>query len=483
MGSNGGDNASCMAIPARFNVTPVAGTGGHLTPDTPQSVSAGETATFTVAAEPNDILDRVEGCDGALGEAGGYVTGPIKADCSVTASFLPIGIEVVESDGFSQVSEAGGTDQLFVTLTAQPLSNVRIQIESLNTDEAAIRPTWLDFTDQNWNVPQAVTVTGVDDHFIDGSQETGIEASVLDEGSDPLFWDAAQSITVTTTDDDRPGFSVSETDGTTEVTESGGFDSLSVSLDAQPKSPVMIDVAGSDSGEASASPLRVTFTTADWNTPQTVQVAGVDDTARDGDQQSALSFRVDGASDPDFVGLDSQSLAVTTHDDDQPGLLAEPLAGLVTDELQKYEVILGSPTSTDRGYAKLAPVMVQLTNRDNDGSAQPAIRVKPASGLVTSEAGAQTTVRVWLATRPQQTVLLGVRSDDIGEGKAGPATLVFTPDTWKTAQTITVIGVDDRIKDGPQAYHLILDQARSVDPGYHSLPPVTVPATNQDNEK
>jgi len=43
-------------------------------------------------------------------------------------------------------------------------------------------------------------------------------------------------------------------------------------LDAQPSSNVVLSVTSSDTGEATVSPSTLTFTSANWNTTQTVTV-------------------------------------------------------------------------------------------------------------------------------------------------------------------------------------------------------------------
>ncbi len=78
-------------------VTPSAGSGGSITPDTPQTVDDGATTTFTVAATPPYQVDSVSGCGGSLaGDT--YTTGAITGDCTVTATFSIL--DFVFSSGF-----------------------------------------------------------------------------------------------------------------------------------------------------------------------------------------------------------------------------------------------------------------------------------------------------------------------------------------------------------------------------------------------
>ncbi|HWR98272.1 MAG TPA: PKD domain-containing protein, partial [Candidatus Methanoperedens sp.] len=68
------------------SVTPVAGANGSIAPNTPQTVDHGLTKSFTVTANANYHIAAVSGCDGTLAGST-YTTGPVTADCTVTASF------------------------------------------------------------------------------------------------------------------------------------------------------------------------------------------------------------------------------------------------------------------------------------------------------------------------------------------------------------------------------------------------------------
>lgn len=67
-------------------VTPAPGANGGLSPATPQEVLEGDTTRFTILPDAGYHLDVISGCGGAVLGAY-YVTGPITADCTVTASF------------------------------------------------------------------------------------------------------------------------------------------------------------------------------------------------------------------------------------------------------------------------------------------------------------------------------------------------------------------------------------------------------------
>ncbi|WP_221642996.1 DUF4114 domain-containing protein [Nostoc sp. 2RC] len=126
---------------------------------------------------------------------------------SVSSSFLvtiadddTAGVIITESGGSTSVTEAGATDTYTVVLTSQPTANVTI-----NTDGGAqlnLNPNVLIFTPQNWNVPQTVTVSAVDDALVEGTHTQTINHTVssTDTKYDRI---SISSIIVNITDNDR----------------------------------------------------------------------------------------------------------------------------------------------------------------------------------------------------------------------------------------------------------------------------------------
>ena len=229
------------------------------------------------------------------------------------------GFTIVESDGSTEVAESGTTDTFTIVLDAQPSSNVVVAMSSSDTGEATLSGT-ITFTSANWDTPQTVTVTGVDENIIDGNQSSTVTVTIVDSISDNDFSGVAdQTVSVTTTDDDVAGFTIIESDGSTEVAESGSTDTFTVVLDAEPASDVVLTISSDDTGEATVnSPL--TFTSANWDTPQTVIVTGINEDIVDGDIVSTLTVAVDDAnSDDDFDSVANETVSATTTDDDVAG--------------------------------------------------------------------------------------------------------------------------------------------------------------------
>lgn len=79
-----------------------------------------------------------------------------------------------EPPGTLVTSEWGESATFSVTLTSQPVALVVIAVTSNAPDEGLPDSSQLQFTSENWNVPQAVRVTGVDDFVCDGDQAYAI---------------------------------------------------------------------------------------------------------------------------------------------------------------------------------------------------------------------------------------------------------------------------------------------------------------------
>jgi hypothetical protein len=98
---------------------------------------------------------------------GGYGAQYLTDTWRLHSSAHPAGILVSFSVGLT-TSECGDAASFSVILTSPPLDDVVIGLSSSNTGEGTVDRSSLTFTSGTWNVPQWVTVTGVDDAAIDG---------------------------------------------------------------------------------------------------------------------------------------------------------------------------------------------------------------------------------------------------------------------------------------------------------------------------
>jgi hypothetical protein len=125
------------------------------------------------------------------------------------------------------------------------------------------------------------------------------------------------------------------------------------------------------------------------------------------------------------------------------------------------------------------PTDVSVVNADNDTA---GIAVAPTTGLVTSESGGVATFTVKLTSQPLANVVVPVASNNTAEGTVSTPSLTFTAANWNVAQTVTVTGVDDLVRDGDIAYSVVLGVAASGDPAYSGVNPADVSVTNTDDE-
>lgn len=327
---------------------------------------------------------------------------------------------------------AGSNQETFqVELSTQPeaASTVTIPIVVPANGEVTLDKTSLNFTDVNWDTPQTVTVTAVDDAIDDDNQTFNITFGVItsdDEDYDGVV--PGNFIVVTTIDDENPapGINVSPISGPT--SEIGTKATFAVALNSEPTGNVMIAVASSNTDEGVVNKTSLTFNSTNWFQAQTVTVTGQDDDIDDGN--------VD------------------------------------------YSIILGPVTGGDATYNAINPGDVAVVNNDDGDTA--GISVSTISGP-TAENGTTATFTVVLDSEPVANILLDVESLDESEGVANPAQLTFTPGNWNDSQTVTVTGQPDNEVDGNVNYTIQVSIANANGDGkYNGLTAVTVAVTNTD---
>ena len=114
-------------------------------------------------------------------------------------------------------------------------------------------PASLTFTAANWNVPQTVTVTGVNDDVDDGDMAYTIVTAAATSTDANYNGLNAADVSVTNTDNDTAGITVTPTSGLV-TTEAGGTATFTVVLNTQPTADVTIGLTSSDTTEGTVSP-------------------------------------------------------------------------------------------------------------------------------------------------------------------------------------------------------------------------------------
>ena len=343
------------------------------------TVAQGQTqATFTVATQ-NDDVDEADSVVTATvvtdnADPATYQVGS-AAEVTVTVTDNDTrGVTVTAASPVMALEESTATYTL--ALTSQPTADVTIIPTSSDSGAVSVSPASLVFTTANWDTPQTVTLTGVDD--ADGANETvTISHSVSGYGSV-----TADAVTVSVTDNDVAGVSITPTDLDLNLNE-GGMATYTMKLDTLPNGPVTITPTSDDSDAVSVSPASLVFTTANWDTPQTLTLTGVED-ADDVNETVTISHSVS-------------------------------------------------------GYGSVTADAVTVSVMDNDVA---GVRVEPAGSVDLIE-GETATYTVTLNTQPSGAVTITPTSGDSDAVSVSPASLVFTTANWDTARTVTVTALDD----------------------------------------
>jgi hypothetical protein len=346
-------------------------------------------------------------------------------------------------------NEGGNTVEFNVVLSTQPGADVVIPaFSSSDTAECIVNKT-LTFTSSNWDIPQKVQVTGVDDLYVDGAKNCLI-SSTNSTSIDKVYENKTIPIvTIVNVDDDIPGFTFIPLT-TAETTESGGQAQFSVVMNTKPYGNIQIpSIQTSDSTEASISPTSVTFTTMNWDIPQVLVVSGADDSMMDGDINFTIVF-----GNATIIDL----LDVAYHN------FSLPSAG-------------------------------SFTNKDNDTRGIVVEALAPTSSinpLTVTEGGTAQTFRVRITSVPCDTpstpqncsptdVTMSFQNTIPSEYSVTPSSLTFTPGNWNVFQTVTVSAIDDYIDDD-NTNTTLLGETIIGTTDYTGMKPIDIPIIVVDND-
>jgi Tol biopolymer transport system component len=332
---------------------------------------------------------------------------------------------IVEGADGLTTTEAGGKASFTVRLSARPARPVILALHSSNENEVVVSPRAITISPLAYDQPFVVQLTGVADAVPDGTQTVTI--AIGSQSQDPDFNGLGpELVTVKNLDVDAPGLTVSApTDCATD--ESGGTCTLAVRLNMKPSGTVSVKLSSTDPSQGTVAPDQLTFTAADWQTPKSAVVTGVDDPTADGDVAYQILLASDGSEDPGYRALPPSSVSLVNHDHHHAGL-----------------VVVAPPNPT------------------------------------TTEYGGTVKVTVHLASQPTAPVLVAVSSDLTTEGTVSPSLLTFNRTNWTVDQTVVVTGVDDAQPDGDGVYHVTFDSSPSDEPGYHALPVTQLTIINHD---
>ena len=221
----------------------------------------------------------------------------------------------------------GESSSYTVKLTTEPTASVTVTISGhagtdLTLSAATLTNNALTFTAANWNTAQTVTVAA--GHDDDGIPDA---ATLTHTASGGGYAGLTDELSVTVTDDDMPA--VVLTPGAIAMEESQKA-TYAVKLATEPTVTVTVTISGHAGTDLTLSGTTLTnnaltFTSTNWDTAQTVSVAGAHDT----DSISDVETLTHTASGGEYAGVES-TLRVAVNDDDTGALRL--VDGNLTDE-------------------------------------------------------------------------------------------------------------------------------------------------------
>ncbi len=360
---------------------------------------------------------------GAAISSGPY-SGVDPSDVAITNNLDDPGFLITPSGGLI-ASEGGSAITIDISLKTPPASQITLYTGRTNTaDVSAPTPSVLYFNSTTWATPQTVTISAANDAAIDGPISSYI--TLLAQYGSADYFGMKKNIPIVTADNDSASIAISRNELFT--SESGASTPLTVALGQAPSADVDIIFTSNDPGEGAPStdPTTLTFTPANYNTPQTVTIVGADDGLADGDV--------------------SYTIAVTT-------------------------------SSSDIAYNSLAVTPVEIINIDNEAG----ITVTPRTTVQTSETGAFEMVAISLNQQPNSEVSFNLNTDNSAEGSIIPFSMSFTPVNWNIPQYATLFGVNDGVIDSDVAYNYIASNFSSNDSNYNNIGSFSFPAINTES--
>ena len=222
-------------------------------------------------------------------------------------------------------------------MTSAPTDDVTITLSSSNTDVALSDA--LTFTSANWDSAQTVTVAAAEDP--DAANDSATITHTVAGGDYGKAGVTATDVVVTVTDDETRG--VTLTKATLDIDE-GATGTYEVVLTSAPTEEVTVTLS-SDNPDVTPSDA-LAFTSANWDSAQTVTVAAAEDP--DAANDSATITHTVAGGDYGKAGVTATDVVVTVTDDETRGVTVTPTT-LDIDEgaTGTYEVVLTSAPTDD----------------------------------------------------------------------------------------------------------------------------------------
>ena len=220
----------------------------------------------------------------------------------------------------SQSGESDNNASFSFVLDKLPTDTVTISFSSSDTSEANLSVSSLEYNTTNWDIPQVVSVYGVDDSLSDLTQTYSIIFASASSTDANYNGKVPENLSFTNEDNETASVGIVATDMVT--SESGETASFLVSLDIEPESYTRVSVISSDTTEGIISTPSLgylSFTRDNWDTPQEVVVTGLSDELYDGTKNFSVNLSFASRLDSGYSTL-TKVVALTNVDKTLPTL-------------------------------------------------------------------------------------------------------------------------------------------------------------------
>ncbi|MFA5137038.1 MAG: peptidoglycan-binding protein [Patescibacteria group bacterium] len=336
------------------------------------------------------------------------------------------GFVMTETGGGTSIIEGQTTDTYTVNLLSKPLGDIVYLLTA--TKEATTSSRLYTFTPSNWSTPQTVTVSGINNLIYEGTHSATITHTVLyTTAHDPNYaTDSAHVLSLTITDTDYPGITITQPNGAINLTEYGITDTYYVKLNTEPLADVTVTIDGAS--QVTSSPTSLSFTSANWSTNQPATLSAVSDYL--------------------FEGSHTAPVVHTT-------------------------------SSTDDGYDGLTSTLT--VNITDDDTTVPGIQITQTGDSTTvTEGGDGDTYTMVLTSRPTSYVRIRVLSNN-SEATTSGALFTFLTTNWNIPQTVYVSARNDSTVDG-QTTSIFQHIVSSPDLHYNGMSVENVTVYVNDND-
>ena len=332
----------------RINLTSTGAGQFTYTPNTALFTSANynEAQTITVStATDADAADEVYNINHAVVNMGGSSAEGNYA--GVTAASVEV--TIVDNDTATATLSAptsgvneGDDFPFVVTLGATPVISGSVATATASVTGAAgatIIGSPLNFLSGNWNTPQTFTVRTATDGDTD---DTTMTVSIAFTGGSGYADIVVAPQVVTLTDTSMPGVTISPASLSVTVVE-GETANFTVVLDTIPTGTVTFTSSSTNNAAVTVTSSPLVFGSGNWNTPQTVDLMGVEDTNADDESVNIANVFSGGGG---YGAVVPPAVTATTGDNDTEGVVLTPATITVPEGRSGfYTVELGTPPS------------------------------------------------------------------------------------------------------------------------------------------